>query len=299
MVDVLLQLLPVVIAIVAGFALRRLGLVDQRDGESLFKIIFYVFLPALLFTSLSTVPLIGLAIYPLAAAATITAGYLGGRLLVAKARFDPVRAAVAVSGCMIINTGYQLPFVQVLYGAEGVARIAAFDLVNSIAAFTLAYAIAARGNPAHRGRSVLLNRLAKAPALYAIAAGLLVNITGMTVPAALSEPLTRFGMATAVLIPIGVGILFDPLSGELRQAGLVVATRLATGMLVAVSIVVLLGLSGVDRTVILLIGSAPLVFSVVTFASLENLDVPLATSALSLSLLVSLVLSLAILFAIT
>ena len=55
----------------------------------------------------------------------------------------------------------------------------------------------------------------------------------------------------------------------------------ASDIVLVVIIVVLLGLSGVDRTVLLLIGSAPLVFSVVTFASLENLDVGLATSALS------------------
>jgi predicted permease len=195
---------------------------------------------------------------------------------------------------MIVNTGFQLPFVQVLYGAEGVARIAAFDVVNTTATFTLAYLMAVRGNPVHGGGSVLLGRLVKSPALYAIAAGLLVNVTGVTVPAAIADPLAKFGAVTAVIIPIGIGILFDPLGGSLRKAGLVVVTRLVTGLVVAGAIVVALRLSGVDRTVLLLIGAAPLVFAVVTFASLENLDVRMATSALSLSLGVSLALSLLI-----
>jgi predicted permease len=53
-------------------------------------------------------------------------------------------------------------------------------------------------------------------------------------------------------------------------------------------------LDGIDRTVILLIGVAPVGFVSVTFASLENLDVRLAVNALSLSLVSSLVLSLGI-----
>jgi predicted permease len=297
MVEIVLRLLPVVIGMAAGFLLRRLGMVDQRDGETVFKLVFYVFLPAVMFTSLSTVKLEGrIAIYPIAAAAIITAGYLAARLVAARARFDAIRAAVLLTGCMIVNTGFQLPFVQVLYGPEGVARIAAFDAVNTTATFTVAYLMAALGNPRHRGGSVLLGRLARSPALYAIAAGLLVNLTGVTVPAAISEPTAKFGSATALLIPVGIGILFDPLGGSLRKAAIIVATRLLTGLAVAAAIVLVLDLSRMDRTVVLLIGAAPLAFAIVTFASLENLDVRLATSALSLSLGVSLILSLVIIF---
>ncbi len=71
-----------------------------------------------------------------------------------------------------------------------------------------------------------------------------------------------------------------------------VATRLATGLAVAAAFVFLLGLTGIDRTVLLLIGVAPVIFAGVAFASLENLDVRLATTALSMSLLVSVVVSL-------
>lgn len=291
----MLALLPVVIGLAAGFTLRRIKLLDQRDGDSVFKLVFYLFVPAVTFTSLSTVDLdVRFAIYPAAAVAIIAAGYVAGRIMAAKTELDPVQTAVVVSGCMVVNTAFQLPFIQLLYGAEGVARIAAFDIVNTTATFTLAYLVAVRGNPAHVGRPVRLDRLVRNPALYAIAAGLLVNLAGITVPPAIADPIARVGAVTAVLIPIGIGILFDPIGRGLRKAALMVATRLVTGLIVAAAIVFVLGLSGVDRTVLLLIGAAPLVFAVVTFASLENLDVRLATSALSLSLLVSLASSLLI-----
>jgi predicted permease len=95
-----------------------------------------------------------------------------------------------------------------------------------------------------------------------------------------------------VVIALGLGMLFDPLGGDLRRAALAVGTRLGTAVVVSVAVVVLFHLHRMDRVVLLLIAVAPLSFSSVTFASLENLDVPLATNGLSLSLVISLVLSL-------
>ncbi len=284
----MLTLLPIAIGLAAGFTLRRIKLLDQRDGEGLFKLVFFLFTPAVIFTSLSTVDLRpSFALYPAAAIATIAAGYAVARITAARTKLDPVQAAVVISGCMVVNTAFQLPFVQLLYGADGVARIAAFDIVNSTATFTLSYLVAIRGNPAHRGRPVRLDRLVKNPAVYAIAAGLLVNLAGVTVAPSLAAAIATVGAAVAVVIPIGIGIMFDPIGRGLGKALLMVAIRLSTGLAVAAAIVSLLGLSGMDRTVLLLIGAAPLVFAVVTFASLENLDLRLATSAVSLSLLVS------------
>jgi predicted permease len=298
MVGTLLALLPVIIGIAAGFALRRLGMVDHRDGDAVFKLVLFVFLPALMFTSLATVDLDRrIAVFPAAAAAVIVAGYLAGRLLAARTASGPAQGAVLVSGCMLVNSGFALPFVQALYGPEGAARIAAFDSVNTTVAFTWAYYTAARSNPRHRGASLPLDRLVRNPALYAITAGLVVNLAGVELADAVAEPLVRLGSATAVLIPLGVGILFDPVGAALGRAGLVraglvVAARLATGLAVATALVLLLDLSSMDRTILLLLAVAPLAFVTVTFASLENLDVRLATSALSLSLVTGLVLSL-------
>jgi predicted permease len=290
--DDLLTLLPVLVGLGAGVVLRRLRLVDQRDGESVFKLVFYLFSPAVMFSSLSAVELEPrFVIYPAAAILMIAAGYAGARVMAATARLEPVQAAVAISGCMVVNTGLQLPFVQMLYGAEGVARLAAFDLVNGVATFTLAHLVAIRGNPADGGR-IHLGRLARNPALYAIAAGLLVNVAGATVPDIVSDPIEAVGNVAPILISVGVGLLFNPVGNGLQTAALMVATRLITGLFVAAAIVLLLGIGGMDRTLLLLLGAAPVVFAGVAFASSENLDVRLATTALSMSLVVSALVSL-------
>jgi predicted permease len=117
---------------------------------------------------------------------------------------------------------------------------------------------------------------------------------GLELPQTVTDVADTFGSATGVLISLGIGVLFAPAWTELRRASLVVGTRLGTGLVVGVTIVVLFGLDGADRTIMLLLSVAPLAFVTVTFASLENLDVRLATSALSLSLATSLVLFLVV-----
>lgn len=298
MLGTLARLLPVVIGIGAGIMLRRLAGAEHRDGDFLFKLVFHVCLPALMFTSLSTVQITRqLALFPTAALAAVSTGYLLGRLAARKARLPSTRAAVLVTGCMIVNTGFSLPFIQALYGEQGVARIAAFDAVNTTATFTWAYYTSARANPAHTGGSLLLDRLVKSPPLYAIAAGMLVNVARVVVPPEVAKPVAAIGSGTGLLIALGTGILLAPVREDLRKAALGVATRLASGLAVGAAVVLLFDLDAMDRTIVLLLSVAPVGFFSVTFASLENLDVRLATSALSLSLVTSLVLSLVIVVA--
>ena len=135
-------------------------------------------------------------------------------------------------------------------------------------------------------------RLVKNPALYAIAAGLLVNFSGVPVPAVLAAPVATVGAVTSVLIPVGIGLLFDPAGKGLRLPAAMVGTRMVTSVVVACALAFLPGLSDMDRTVLLLLGAAPVIFAAVAFASLEQLDVDLATKALSVSLLVSMGVSL-------
>jgi len=54
------------------------------------------------------------------------------------------------------------------------------------------------------------------------------------------------------------------------------------------------GLSGADRTVLLLLGVAPTPFFVVAFATVENLDVRLTVNIVSVSMLMSLPLALGV-----
>jgi malate permease and related proteins len=205
--------------------------------------------------------------------------------------WEPPQRGVLLTAGMTVNGSFPLPFVQALHGTDGVARLAAFDGLNTILTFSWAYYTAARANPLHDGGSILLDRVAKSPPLYGVAAGLAVNAAGWEVPAAVGDPIALFAGATGPLLSIGIGIMLRPPGVELRKAAAIVAVRLGTGLAVAVGVVLAFGLTGVDRAVLLLLGVSPVAFVTVAFASLENLDTKLATSTLSLAMAASLVLS--------
>lgn len=295
MLGTLIVLAPVAAGFIAGFVLRSSGVAGPREGDFLFLLNMYVCLPALVFLALSEVEITArLMVFPVAALVMVGLGFLCGNGIVRARGLAPRQAAVVVMGFMIVNSAFALPFAEALYGEAGVARIAAFDAVNTTLVFSAAYAVASRGNPRHRGDSVLLGKVLRTPPLYGIALGLAVNLSGVTVPDAVVGTLAPFGAATPVLIAVGTGILFRPVRGQFRRAGRFAIARVLVGLVVGAALVWALDLEGADRGVLLLLSVAPLGFFAVTFASLEHLDVDLAAQTLAVSLLASFGLSMLI-----
>jgi predicted permease len=290
--DTLVSLLPVFIGFGSGMLCKRLGVADARDGDFLFRVVFYICLPALMFLALATVRLDGpLALYPIAALIAVSAGHLAGRIIGRWDDWPRQQYAVLLTGAMIVNTGFALPFITSLYGADGVVRIAAFDAVNTTLVFSWVYYTAARGNPYHQGGPLLMDRLLKSPPLYAIAVGAFVNALHSKFPMPSIVRSRRLPPRRRRSSAIAVGIMLALPREDFWKAAAVVAARLGSGLVVGVLLVLLLDLDGMDRTILLLLAVAPIGFVTVTFASLERLDVRLAGNALSLSMVGSFVLS--------
>ena len=137
----------------------------------------------------------------------------------------------------------------------------------------------------------MVRRFTTSPPLYGIAAGLLVSAFGLHVPVVIADPLAVFAGATGSCWRSVSGSASNSREGA-GKAALVFAGRLVSALAVAVALVLILGLTGPDRTVMLLLGVAPTPFFIVAFATMENLDVRLTVNVLSLSMLTSLPLAL-------
>lgn len=287
----LLPLLPVFAGVAAGRLLVRAGIATREQGRFLFVFSFHVCLPALAFDAVATARVTpALATLPLAAALAVGGGYLAGRLVSRPLTLAAPRLAVFLMACMIVNTGFTLPFIQARLGDAGVARLVAFDLANAGLVLTWVYAIAARANPGRATAGLPWRTLATSPPLWGFALGAVVNASGAAVPAAVQMIVDAFALPTAFLITIGIGMLLVLERDEVRVGVVAIATRLATSLLIGVAVVTAFGLDGVERAVLLTLCVAPVGFNTVTFATLEDLDIRLATGTVSLSLLASLVL---------
>jgi predicted permease len=204
----------------------------------------------------------------------------------------PPQLAVFLMACMIVNTGFTLPFIQASLGEPGVVRLMAFDVVNGALVVTWVYTIAVRSNPAHadRQRFAVWRKLLASPPLHAVCAGLVSNVTDLRPTEPVEQVIQFFGAPTGFLLTIGIGMLLVLERSDVRLSAWAFATRLGTSLLIGLALIAAFGLTGVERAVLLAVSVAPVGFNTLTFASLENLDLRLATGATSLSLVVSLVL---------
>ena len=287
-----LALFPVIAGFAAGYLLRRTGSANSSDGQFLLLLNLLVCMPALMLRAVSRVPLdMELLVFPLSALLMVSAGRLIGGFTVRRMHLEQ-QGAILVMSFMVVNSAFALPFVEAIYGAAGVARLAAFDVVNNALVMTWVYAIAARAHPdgGERGGR-WLGFVLRTPPIYAVLTGLLLNTTGTGVPAIAGGVVDVFAAASPLVISVGTGILLVSQHQAARRAVAVSMTRPVVGLCLTALLAVVLGLDGVDLGVLLLLGAAPVGFVVVTFASLERLDAELAAKCLTLSLLVSLALS--------
>lgn len=289
--DQLLALAPVFAGVLAGHALVRAGVATREQGRFLFVLAFHVCVPALVFEAFADAELTaGLAAMPLAAAVAVGGGYAVGRLVGHRLGLEPTRLAVFVLACMIVNTGFALPFVQAIHGPAGVTRLVAFDAVSATLVFSWAYAVAVRANPSRTGQRVPWRKVATSPPLYGIAAGVAVNLLDVTVPDPVATVVATLAAPTLFLITVAIGMVLQLATGDVRLSALGIATRVSISVAVAITFVAAFDLTGLERAVLLTLAVAPIGFNTVTFASLENLDVGLAVSASSISMAGSLVL---------
>lgn len=287
-----LSLTPVVAGFLAGTALRRTGMASVADGRFLLLLNLVVCMPALMLRSVARVPLtVELAIFPLAALVMVATGRLIGAGVSRHVPLGPDRA-VLVMGFMVVNAAFALPFVEAVYGDPGVARLATFDVVNNALVMSWVYAVAARASPAVEQQPGVAWRLVlRTPPLYAVVAGLLLNVTGTAVPTVVTAVVDVFAAASPLLISVGTGLLLRPGVHGAGRALVLATARPVIGLCVAALLATALRLDGVDRGVLLLLGAAPMGFVVVTFASLEKLDAELAAQCLAVSLITGFVLS--------
>ncbi len=98
-------------------------------------------------------------------------------------------AGVVILATMIINIGFFLfPVFLTVYGQEGISRLAAFDLGNSLVAHSYGFYLATRyGNRPPVGIWSSIKRVLALPVLWAVIAGLVVNLMRVQISSFLAQ----------------------------------------------------------------------------------------------------------------
>jgi len=284
------SLLPIFAYFVIGLALRRTGAATAGHADFLFRIVFTVTLPALVFMSVSQadlgpatilLPVNGFLVNLLAAAVAIVAVRFRG--------MPPEDAGAIVVCASIMNMGFIFPFVLATLGQGALADAILFDVGNAVFVATVAFPVAQFFG--HRKALIsprFLARVLLSPIFLALAAALAVNLAGSGSGTLLAATLAPLGAATIPLMLIAVGMSFAGLAGRLSGTLLAIVLRMLLGTLLGFGSVWLLGLEGSTAAVVIVGAAAPVGASAAAILSVSGLNRELAVSAISVSALIGL-----------
>ncbi len=250
------DILPIFLVAGAGFLLaRRLG----ASVKTVAQVAFYALIPCFVFKLLVTSNITGPQVGRMALLAVLVAGGMG---LVARLAAIPLRLGRAELSAFLLvvmfsNGGnYGLPVVLFAFGGAALSHGTVFFVTSSMLTYTVGVFLAAAGRKNAR-RAVL--GITKAPALYGLAAALLVLSSGISVPAGVMRPIGLLSDAALPTMILVLGMQFERASLPKRPwvVAAAVVLSLAVAPFVALGLTSILGLSGAARQAGVMLASMP------------------------------------------
>ncbi len=295
MTTVVVQSLPLLGLIVVGFLTKRARWLRPEDGHSLVRVIVNTTLPALVLSSLARANVDPSRLFLLAACGAAIPLVLH-RVAIHAA--NGMRLERRVGGVVVLSTLassvglFMAPFFLTFYGKEGLSLIAAFDLGNSLVANSYAYFVAMRyGESGNCSREKALWRVLKTPLLWANLIGIGLNLSHLTLPDPANGVLDLLGAANAPLSMLTLGLFIELRFPDWKPMLTAVGLRMGLGWSLGQALIFLMGLTGLERTVVGIGAATPIGVLVLIYASLERLNVEFSAATLSLSILIGMFLT--------
>jgi len=284
--------LLVILLVILGYLLKRLGIARRELADSLIRLVFYVFLPATLFYSLLQLELKKeLLVLPLAGIFVASFCYAFAYLI-----RKPFRMEKKTEGSFLITSGmmnqglFMYPFFLVYLGTKGLSYVAFYDVGQAFLGLTLGYYIAIRyGSESAKVKNVLKNMLSFPP-LWAFSFSLLVNYLGFYSSIEAIIPLVELlHNCTTPLIMLSLGIFLEPRIRKLNAMFGVISIRFVFAMGVAILFSLLFNLNGLERITVLIASTAPPAMLTLVYAVEEKLDVDFTSGLLSICICIGLI----------
>lgn len=289
MLQVFLEVvLPVALIAILGGLVGRWRLIPVAPVSAL---VFYLFSPALVFHSLSTTTIPGGDALRIVAVGvgTYVAMYLVAMAWSLAARHDaPARAGFALASVTANAGNMGLPVALLAFGAPG------FDIavVNFVVGAGLAYsagiviASMAGGTAAEALRAPF-----RYPVVYAAAVGILINVTGISLPVTIAAPVETMAGAAVPVMLVVLGLQLQTAVGldNVRDTAAATIAKLLVAPAVSWLIGTALGLDDFTRNTLVILSAMPAAVIATVLATEFNARPAFVTRVVVVSTLSSMV----------
>jgi hypothetical protein len=293
----LTALAPLFALILIGLGLSRTGLIPAEGWRAVERLVYYVFFPVLLFSTVAEAELSAATALPLA-------GALLGAVAVMLVLLAAFRAWAAtpgpaftslVQGAIRPNIYLGLGLAGTLYGNEGVvfAAIGLAIIVPSVNVVSVIALIRYAGQPDKRAAGLRAGLLAVVsnPLILAILAGAAVNAAGLRIEGVAAETIDILARPALPLglIAVGANLRFDVMARGLGLVALASAGKLLILPAIAVGLGWAFGLGGAALAIATLWQAMPTAASSYVLARELGGDAELMAGIITVTTLAALV----------
>lgn len=276
---------------ILGYLLKRVKILSQKDGDLLLKLFYYVSVPSLIVVSVSQMSFTAELLWlPVIAALIIIISYVVSGFVARLLDLRKPSVGVFLVGSLVMNTGFVFPFMFAVKGEEGLARASLFDFGSVILVFTFVYYLACKHGNNTNGSLAMMKKCLFSPPLLALLTGLFLCINRLQLPVIALQFFKTLGNMTSPLMMLSLGIYFSPKVIKMRPLLSAIILRMGLGFLLGLIFVKAFDLHGLNKTVVLVCSAAPCGISTLVFSSMEELDNEFASSIVSYSTIVGLLL---------
>lgn len=287
-----ITIISIVLMIGLGYFLKRIDFLSEKDIDPLNKIVMYILMPCMIFSALysadmSLLPTLGILPFVILTA-SIGSGVIS-YIVLKRLHYDDKKIWSVLVTVMIANTAFMgYPVNLGVYGHPGFLRAIFCDLATTCMFLLLSFVLVLKfgGTVKRAFREILLF-----PPLWAVVLGILFNLLNIPIGPVLDKTVNYLADGTIPLIMISLGLSIE-LGGLARSKAMVIFTsivKLGVFPLIALIVVSLLGLTGLQHDVGIIEAAMPSGMLSLLLAITYKLDYELTSDCILINTVISLI----------
>lgn len=291
--------IPVFILMVLGWGCRRSGLLEEASASALNRYVYYIAVPALMFTSTVSVDIQSvlqwhfIAVYIGGSAIAVIVAFIGWRRMQLAAPLDWTVVALNSAWANTVYMG--VPIFYFMFGDRGALPVIIATLTSNLL-FILVLALMSelqnsQGGVVAKLKTLLLQALLKNPVMMAPLLGMLVSLSGISLPAIILTPLQMLAPSAAPVALFALGISLSGLQVGAGSFELVWLTlvKLVVHPLATFVLALMLGLEPFWGASAVVLSALPTGAMVYVLAQQYKTRVTLTSATIMVTTLVSLI----------